>query len=267
MTTVYLDGIGIEAPGLSTWKQSVSVLRGETPFHFAKSTLPVATLIPENERRRAGDTIHLAVHVANEAVSNARVNPQSLINVFSSFRGSLKIVNHICNALTLPGHPVSPFQFHNSVYNAPASYWSIATGTKIPSTSIAGATSSFPAALLSAAAFASTQKQGVLLVMYDVESPKPFHKQHAIEFNCGIALTLMPLQSANTLAKMDINFLPQRTGEMNMELPPHLKNLISGNASAQPLSILSAIANQKSSSLSYDFLEKGAVEVKIHPCH
>jgi hypothetical protein len=267
MTTVYLDGIGIEAPGLSTWKKSVSVMRGESLYRFEKKTLPVATLIPENERRRAGDTIHLAVHVTNEAVNNAGVNPQSLINVFSSFRGALKIVHHICNALTLPGHPVSPFQFHNSVYNAPASYWSIATGTKGPSTSLAGAASSFPAALLSAAAFASTQKQGVLLVMYDVESPKPFHKQHAIEFNCGIALALMPLQSANTLAKLDINFLPQKTREKDINLPPHLKNLISGNASAQPLPILFAIANQMSCSLSFDFLEKGAVEVNLQPCH
>ena len=95
MTTVYLDGIGIEAPGLSTWNQAAPILQGESPFHFEKKTLPVATMIPANERRRAGDTIHLAVHVADEAVNNAKVNPQSLINVFSSFRGALKIVNHI----------------------------------------------------------------------------------------------------------------------------------------------------------------------------
>ena len=93
MTTVYLDGIGIEAPGLRTWQQARPVLRGENPFHFEKKSHPVATLIPENERRRAGDTIHIAVHVAGEAVNNAKVNPGSLINVFSSYRGALKIVD------------------------------------------------------------------------------------------------------------------------------------------------------------------------------
>lgn len=267
MTTVYLDGIGIEAPGLSTWGQSAIVLRGESPFHFEKKTLPVATLIPENERRRASDTIHLAVHVAAEAVKNAKVNPQSLINIFSSFRGALKIVHHICNALTLPDHPVSPTQFHNSVYNAPASYWSIATGTRGPSTSLACAEFSFAAALLSAVAHVATQQQGVLLVMYDVESPKPFHKQYAIEFYCGIALALMPIQSGNSLAKLEINFQSRRTKEMNLKLIPSLENLITGNTSAQPLLILSAVAKQKSCALSYNYLEKSAVEVKIQPCN
>ena len=267
MTTVYLDGIGIEAPGLSTWGQSAPVLRGERPFHFEKKTLPVATLIPENERRRAGDTIHLAVHVAAEAVKNAKVNPQSLINVFSSFRGALKIVHHICNALTLPDHPVSPTQFHNSVYNAPASYWSIATGTRGPSTSLACAEFSFPAALLSAVAYVSTQQQGVLLVMYDVESPKPFHKQYAIQFNCGIALALMPIQSGNSLAKLEIKFQSRRTREPDIKLNSFSEKLITGNASAQPLSLLSAVANQESCVLSYNYLEKCSVEVKIQPCN
>jgi len=267
MTTVYLDGIGIEAPGLSTWDQTAPILRGESPFSFEKRTPPVATLIPENERRRAGDTIHLAVHVAEEAVNNAKVNAQSLINVFSSFRGSLKIVHHICNASTLLDHPVSPTQFHNSVFNSPASYWSIATGTKGPSTSLTCAESSFPAALLSATACASTQNQGVLLVMYDVESPKPFHKQYAIEFNCGIALVLMPFQSSNSLAKLEINFKPNRAREMDKILNPSLGKLIRGNASAQPLLILSKVANHENCELSYNYLEKGAVEVNIQPCN
>jgi beta-ketoacyl synthase-like protein len=267
MTPVYLDGIGIEAPGLSTWNQSAPVLRGESPFNFEKRTLPIATLIPNNERRRASDTIHLAVNVAEEAIKHAKVNPQSLINIFSSFRGALKIVDHICNASTLPGHPISPTQFHNSVYNAPASYWSIATDTTGPSTSLACAESSFPAALLSAVAYVSTQKLGVLLVMYDVESPKPFHKQCAIEFNCGVALVLMPSRSGNSLAKLEINFQPLRTGETDNSLYPFVENLMRGNASAQPLSILSKVANQEFGSLSYDYLEKCAVDVNVQPCN
>jgi hypothetical protein len=266
MKTVYLDGIGIEAPGLSSWDQTAPILRGESSYHFEKKAHPVATLIPANERRRASDTIHLAVHVANQAVDSAKVNPQSLINIFSSFRGALKIVNHICNALTLPDHPVSPTQFHNSVYNSPAAYWSIATDTRGPSTSIACGESSFPAGLLSAAC-ATTEKQGVLLVMYDVESPKPFNKQYAIEFNCGIALVLMPFQSGNSLAKLEINFQPCRTRETDIKLNPSLEKLISGNASAQPLLILSAVANQESCELSYNYLEKAAVEVKVQPCN
>ena len=266
MTIVYLDGIGIEAPGLRTWDQARSVLREETPFLFEKNPCPVAKLIPENERRRAGDTIHLAVHVANEAMNNAKVKSE-LVNIFSSYRGALKIVDHICNTLTLPGHPVSPTQFHNSVFNAPAAYWSIAAQTRNSSTSLTCAETSFPSALLSATASVFTHKQGVLLVMYDVESPKPFHRQYAIEFNCGIALVLMPCRSENTLAKLDINFQSRKAKEINMALNPPLTKLINGNASAQPLRMLSAVANQDSCELSYNYFEKSLVSVKIYPCN
>jgi hypothetical protein len=267
MTTVYLDGVGIEAPGLRTWNQARPVLTGEKPFHFEKKTCQVATLIPENERRRASDTIHISVNVADEAVNNAKVNPELLINVFSSFRGALKIVSHICNSLTLPGYPVSPTQFHNSVYNSPAAYWSIATQTRGPSTSLACAENSFSAALLSAAASVFTHEQGVLLVMYDVESPKPFDKKYAIDFNCGIALILMPSESENTLAKLEINFEPRKSEEMDIGLNPDLVKLINGNASAQPLRILSAIANKDSCEIFYDYLEMSTVVVRVEPCN
>ena len=52
-----------------------------------------------------------------------------------------------------------------------------------------------------------------------------------------------------------------------MALSPPLVKLISGNASAQPLRMLSAVANQDSREISYDYLGKSAVEVKINPCN
>jgi hypothetical protein len=267
MTTVYLEGIGIEAPGLRTWDQARLILRGEVPFHFDENSSLVTTLIPENERRRASDTIRLAVLVANDAVNNAKIKAESLINVFASHRGDLKIVDHICNTLTLPNHPVSPTQFHNSVYNAPAAYWSVATQTTWPSTSLACAEYSFPAALLSSAACVFAHQQGVLLVTYDMKSPKPFNKCCAMEFNCGVGMVLMPFQSENTLAKLEVNFDKKNDTGLIDSYPHPVNDLINGNASAQPLRILSAVANHHPIRIPYDYLEKSVVDVDVQPCN
>lgn len=266
MNTVYLDGIGIDAPGLNTWKMAEPILRGEQPYHFKKTPRPIANLIPANERRRASDTIHLAAHVAEEAVNHAHAEPSSLINVFASFKGDLKIIDHLCHALTLPDRPVSPTQFHNSVFNSPAAYWSIATDSRGPSTSVACAQSSFPAALLSAVSSATTENRGVLLVTYDVESPKPFHEQYPIEFNCGIALVLSPTKTQNSLAMLTIHFRSQRQGSGDIDLNDTLKHLLSGNASAQALSLLSAVARNVSRNILFDYLTYNAVEVDLQPC-
>ncbi len=46
--------------------------------------------------------------------------------VFACSGGDTDVINRLCSALMLPGCPVSPQQFVNSVHNAPAGYWSIA---------------------------------------------------------------------------------------------------------------------------------------------
>ena len=266
MTTVYLDGVGIEAPGLSTWENAVAILLGNNSYHFEKAPRPTATLIPENERRRACDTVHLAVHVAEQAVNHAQADPHTLMSVFGSFRGDLKVIHHLCSSLALPDHPVSPTQFHNSVFNSPAAHWSIATQSMGPSTSLCHAESSFAAALLSAVACSASENQGVLLVVYDVESPKPFHKQHAIDFNCGIALVLMPVKTGHSLAQLSVELRPHKSTERDIELNPDLKKLIKNNPSAQPLAILSAVAKKEKCEIPLPFSDTSTVAVEVQPC-
>ena len=128
------------------------------------------------------------------------------------------------------------------------------------------AQSSFPAALLSAVSSATTENQGVLLVTYDVESPKPFHEQYPIEFNCGIALVLSPTKTQNSLAKLTVRFHSQRKGSGDVDLNDDLKYLLSGNASAQALPLLSAVARNVSRDIAFDYLTYNAVEVALQPC-
>ena len=55
---------------------------------------------------------------------------------------------------------LSPTRFHNSVHNAPAGYWSIATQSREPSTSLCRDDESFQAALLEAAAASRDRSAG-----------------------------------------------------------------------------------------------------------
>ena len=52
--------------------------------------------------------------------------------VFASGDADGENLHHILESLATPEHEVSPTRFHNSVHNAAAGYWNIATGARTP---------------------------------------------------------------------------------------------------------------------------------------
>ncbi|MGV7220117.1 MAG: beta-ketoacyl synthase chain length factor [Nitrospinales bacterium] len=265
MTTVYLNGVGIAAPGLCGWDETRAVLRGTIPYNAEKIPDIKSDAIPPRERRRASATANLAVHVAEQAVQNAEVNPADLATIFASFLGDLQIADKLCSSLTLPGRPVSPFQFHNSVHNAPAAYWSIATKSKKPSTSIACASKTFHAALLDAITFIKTEHQDVLLTVYDIATNDDLAKYHPIKNDFGVALVLQVKKTKSSLAELKINFISKEIKESNNEINP-LTSLIKSNTSAQALILLSAVAMMKQQTIHLNYLSNCSIEIEVIPC-
>ncbi|MET0042628.1 MAG: beta-ketoacyl synthase chain length factor, partial [Candidatus Thiodiazotropha sp. 6PLUC3] len=82
-------------------------------------------------------TIKIALQAAEEALRDYS-DSEGVLSVFSSSEGDLDIIDQICLALSQEDRPVSPTQFHNSVHNAPAGYWSIGSGSHQGSTSLGG---------------------------------------------------------------------------------------------------------------------------------
>ena len=70
MISAYLHGIGLLAPGLESWQQTQSILRGDTPYQPNEVKLVAPTLLPANERRRTTRTIRLALQVAQMATQH-----------------------------------------------------------------------------------------------------------------------------------------------------------------------------------------------------
>ncbi len=115
-----------------------------------------------------------------------------MYTVFASSGGDSEVLDKICTALTLPDRPVSPTQFHHSVHNTPAGYWSIATGCTQPSLSLSAYDSSFSAGLLEAAALAWAEAVRVLLIAYDLPLPFPLSERRRIVAPFAVALLLNP---------------------------------------------------------------------------
>lgn len=266
MTTVFLNGVGIAAPGLRCWDEAREVLIGKIPYNSDNLPIIESDAIPPRERRRASVTANLAVHVAEQAVRNANVNPTELVTVFASFLGDLQIADRLCTSLTLPDRPVSPFQFHNSVHNAPAAYWSIATKSKQPSTSIACASKTFSAALLDAMSFVSVESKDVLLAIYDIGGSDVLAKYHPIQMDFGAALVFQREKTDSSLAELKIKYKTKNIKESNNKVFDQLTPLVQANASAQSLILLSAVAMKKQQSVYLNFLSNSSIEIEVTPC-
>jgi hypothetical protein len=149
------------------------VLAGRKPAPAVRSPRPSPELLPANERRRAPDSVAIALHSALSACQQAGRDPASLRSVFASMHGDLAITDYMCS--TLAGDPmlVSPTRFHNSVHNAAAGYWSIGAGSPRPYTSLSAGTRSFAAGLLESLLQLAATGEDLLFVSYDIEARGP----------------------------------------------------------------------------------------------
>jgi hypothetical protein len=148
--------------------------------------------LPPTERRRAGTAVKAAVGVADAAVLAADVDPSHLPTVFTSSSGDPANCHALCEALAAPQRMVSPTRFTNSVHNAAAGYWHIATASHQPSTSLAGHDASFAIGLLEAAVQCHATQGRVLLVACDTPYPEPLNAVRPIADVFAVAMVLGP---------------------------------------------------------------------------
>jgi hypothetical protein len=264
MTRVSIHSVGLMAPGLPGWRQSISILRGDTAYHPQALPPPKPVMLKPNERRRTTNTIRLALVAADDAMSQVPT-PEELLSVFVSSEGDLDIINQICIALTAAGRPVSPTQFHNSVHNAPAGYWSIATGFQQASTSLGGLQGMLAAGLLEAAVQATVEDKPVLLVAYDHPSPAPLNR--LIEGEMSFALSLLlsnDYDSPGRLATLSLDPVPEI--EASTMQDAQLEMLRRSTPAARALPLLEALATERATHLHLPYLPDLGLQLELLPC-
>lgn len=245
--TVHLQAIGLAAPGMNGWPQGRAVLRGEEAFTPEALPRYAPTLLPPNERRRATAVGRLAFQSAEEAISGLDGGAEDLAAVFASSGGDTDIVNLICASLATPERPVSPTHFHNSVHNAPAGYWSIATGSRQPSTSLSAFDGSFAAGLMEAAVLCCSEAQPVLLVAYDSVPTEPLFPKRPLTAPFSVAMLLTPEPTANCLGSLSLDY-SQAVSETTLE-DDLLETQRLGNPAARALPLLQPLAMGQAATL------------------
>lgn len=190
---VAIAGVAFWASRLPGWELAQAVIRGERPSPETASARPSPTLLAPTERRRAPDTVAVALEVAARACEAAGRKPADLPSVFASTHGDTAISDYTCATLAVTPTLISPIKFHNSVHNAAAGYWSIGTGSLAPYTAISAHEYTFGAGLLEAATQVVCEHRPVLYVAFDIESKGALATMAASRGLLGAALVLAPI--------------------------------------------------------------------------
>lgn len=240
----YVEAIGLAAPGLPDWQMASTVLRGEQTFVATELPPYQPERLPANERRRATLVVRQAFRAAEDAIRQSTCDAAELASVFASSDADMNVLHRICSALAEPSRLVSPTDFHNSVHNAAAGYWSIATRARRTSTSIGAHDSTVAAGLLEAAALLFDEDT-VLLVMYDVPQPKPLLDQHPITSAVSVALVITRERIADSCASLRLTLEPSHDIAPTKCGDPELDALRLSNPAARALPLLQVLAQRR----------------------
>lgn len=266
--TAYIEGVGLLGPGFDGWTNGQSILSGQQLYQPAQTIIPTPDLLPAAERRRASDIVKLtlatsleAMAAANQALSNqARAN---LPSVFSFSNGDGLNCHTICEMLASDDRQISPTRFHNSVHNAAAGYWSIATASMATSSVLCAFDASFGAGLLDAMTQVAVEDVRCILMVSDTPYPEPVFSKRPIPDNFGIALVLAPQASTQTIAKIALSMTNDDASELGC---PMLEALRTAMPTARGLPLLQALAQQdKSSRIVLDYLDTTRLAIEISP--
>ena len=262
---VYVNGIGLVAPGLNGWAASASILAGTASYVAAPLAIPVLEILPAAERRRTPKVVKLAIAAGCEALANAGQPAAETATVFASSGGDGDVIHQICDTLTQPKREVSPTLFHNSVHNAAAGYWGIATGAHVASTSLCAFDASFAAGLIEAAAQMNIDRRHVLLVAYDSPYPEPLNGVRHIGAEFGVAMLLSPQQSERSLSAIDIS-LVSNTTPITKSIQTELENFRASVPAARALPLLASIAKGENATVIIGYLGDSALQTIVTPC-
>jgi hypothetical protein len=261
--TAYIEGVGLHGPGLNGWSSSQAALTGDSHYHTQPTVIPIPVLLPAAERRRSSALTRLTLATGLEATSAAGLDAALIPCVFTSSSGDGQNCHEICRTLASSDRQISPTRFHNSVHNAAAGYWGIATGAMTSISVLCAFDASFGAGLLEALTQVVADDVTTLLIACDTPYPEPLHHVRPIPDAFGVAMILAPVVSQNSLAKIQVTLTDEA-----MQTPgqPELEGLRLAIPAARSLPLLTALARRQHAHVILDYFEHMCIAVEITPC-
>jgi hypothetical protein len=181
------------------WPTLRAVCRGEADAWAAPRPLPPSLLLSAAERRRAPESVQLALHVAHQAVQASGFDAARMSSVFASPHGDLGITHAMCESLASDPTALSPTRFVHSVHNAVAGHWGMAMRCTSPGTAIANGRCTFAAAWVEAATQAACEGAPVLLVAFETAPRGATGRLTGTVGRLAVALVLGPVDDAPSL--------------------------------------------------------------------
>ncbi len=244
--TVWLEGIGCWTPDHADWNAMRAWLAGGPDPEPGAAGKPRPALLPPGERRRAPHGVLVAIEVASQAVAMSGRDPAEVPSVFASAHTDLDILDYTCATLATAPASMSPTRFHNSVHNAAAGYWTMATGCHAAANALTSHEFTFGASLLEAASLADAEETPVLLVANDGTGRGPLAEVIASTRHFACALMLAPQAGPRAVAKLALRIAGH---EPHAQPGPRAQALSEANLSAAGSPLLELLANGVSSTL------------------
>jgi hypothetical protein len=263
--SLWLDGIALWTPRTPGWAAAAPALRS--------GALPVAPLAPRpgpallaaNERRRAPDSVLLALEVASAALAGSGHDPANTASVFTSAHGDPAITDALCRTLAVNPLLLSPTRFHHSVHNAASGYWAIASGSHAASTALSAFNASFAAGWLEAAGQCACDGAPVLLVGFDTAAVGPLASVNRSQGLLGAALVLAAQPSAASRWQVEWHLAADTPTATAPPLRSALAQSLANNAMADALPLFEALAGGEGCALALPLSATRALQLCLTP--
>lgn len=258
-----IAGVAFWAPTLPGWPLARAAMRGEAAPQDPPARRPAPELLPPAERRRAPDSVALALEAASAAVAASGLDPKTLPSVFVSAHGDLAINDHLCSTLANTPTLISPTKFHNSVLNAAAGYWTMGVGCHEASTALTAFEHSFANGLLTAAAQSLADERPVLLVGFDVPVAGALRSVTRSEGLLAVALVLSPDMSGQHSAAFDAVLQPREPASAAPAPRSPAAQALAGNALADALPFFEALARGDTPALALPLSSRQSLSLRF----
>lgn len=261
--SLMLAGVGLLAPGFSSWTEAEGVLTGLAAYRD-RGLPPLERLrLSANESRRISLSVRIALQVAEEALAAAAIPAASTVGVFSCSGGNTQSLHKVLDSIA--EGTVSPNQFAQMGHHAAGGGWSIASGSPAPTISIGAFDGSFAAGLLEVGCQTlSEDRRPALLVAHDVPPPPALATARPVGSTFAVALVLARGQSSGPIGQLHLHLARRR--EETRLADPALEALRLHNPAARALPLLRLIAGGEAGQVVLPYLNGLRLGVRYTPC-
>lgn len=262
-----IDGMAVWTPFWPNWEAARQAFakpsseHQEDQAHPNNEPIPLPAMLPPAERRRAPQTVSLALEVAHNAIAMWGGNPAELLSVFTSGSGDTPIIDDMCSTLASNPRLISPTRFIHSIHNAPAGVWSMSTANAQANTALSAHHCSFANGLLEAIVQCHTEQKPVLLVGYDTKAPSALADGLENPIPMALALIISAQPSSATQCVFSCRLESNQDAQTSPQTAWSPAPMASGMAQAWPF--LEAIALPRNTPLNLTLSAHQALAIQL----